>query len=301
MTASDVGMPSPRDADRAPDGPTHLVTLRDGRRLALDERGPADGQVVLFLHPAPGSRLLDPDPAVTARRAVRLFSADRPGYGASSPPPSGAVPTLAAAADDLAEALSHLAVGPVGVVGWSSGGRVALALAARHPGLVRAVTLVATPAPDEQVRWIPDGYREALAAMRAEPSSAMAMLTPMLEGAAPDVGAVAAGADDEAALARRPDRRGRLIAMLQEGQCAGAAGAAADIIAVNVAPGADQLDAVTAPVSLFYGEADDLVPAAHGRWWAEALPNSRLVIVPGIGHLVALTAWDGILTSVCGA
>ena len=42
--------------------------------------------------------------------------------------------------------------------------------------------------------------------------------------------------------------------------------------------------AVTAPVELIYGEADVLVPAAHGRAWAQRLPAAMLTIVPNAGH-----------------
>lgn len=53
----------------------------------------------------------------------------------------------------------------VGAVGWSAGGRIALALAARHPDLVRSAALAGTPAPDEEVPWVPDEYRAALDAL----------------------------------------------------------------------------------------------------------------------------------------
>jgi pimeloyl-ACP methyl ester carboxylesterase len=87
---------------------------------------------------------------------VRLLVVDRPGYGESTPLPAGTVPTMAGLADDVAAALGSLVVDAVGVVGWSAGGRFALALAATRPDLVRAVAPAATPAPDDEVPWIPD-------------------------------------------------------------------------------------------------------------------------------------------------
>ena len=75
--------------------------------------------VVLCL-PA-GMALFDPEPEQTAKRDVLLI--------------------------DALEGCS------AGVVGWSSGGRVALALAAEQPDLVERLVLVSTPFPEEE----PDG------------------------------------------------------------------------------------------------------------------------------------------------
>lgn len=132
----------------------HRLTLPDGRTLALDDYGTADGPVVLFLTAAPGSRRLDPDPAATAAAGVRLLVVDRPGYGDSTPLPAGPVPTVGGLADDVAAALDALGVERAGVVGWSAGGRIALALAARRPDLVRSLAVTGTPAPDEEVPWV---------------------------------------------------------------------------------------------------------------------------------------------------
>ncbi len=44
---------------------------------------------------------------------------------------------------------------PIGVAGRSAGGRIALALAARHPQLVNRVVVLGTPAPHEHIPWIP--------------------------------------------------------------------------------------------------------------------------------------------------
>src|SRR5262245_52607453 len=106
-----------------------LVPVRDGRRVAL--RVLADGgadRTVVFCHPAPGAGTLDPDPEATHARGIRLIGIDRPGYGGSDPVADGQWATVASAADDIADALTALAItGPIGVAGWSAGGRVALA------------------------------------------------------------------------------------------------------------------------------------------------------------------------------
>lgn len=113
----------------------HRTVLPDGRTLALAGYGDPAGPPVALLPCAPGSRLLDPDPAATAAAGVRLLGVDRPGYGASDPLPPGAVPTAGGLADDVA-ARTALGAGPGGVIGWSGGARVALAPAARLDGML---------------------------------------------------------------------------------------------------------------------------------------------------------------------
>ena len=115
------------------------VDRPDGRQVKvydLTPDAPAGAPVVLFCHAAPGSGDFDPDPAVTAARGVRLIAVDRPGYGGSDAVGDDEFATVALAADDAAAALEAvLAPGATaGVVGWSAGGRVALALAERRPG-----------------------------------------------------------------------------------------------------------------------------------------------------------------------
>jgi pimeloyl-ACP methyl ester carboxylesterase len=112
---------------------------------------------------------------------------------------------------------------------------------------------------------------------------------------------VTGGPADDVVLAD-PAPRDRLVAMLAEAFRAGAEGAAADVIALNVVPDDVQLreiaEAVGAPVSLFYGDADAVAGPEHGRWWEQSIPDSALHVIPGAGHLVALTAWHDILAAV---
>src|SRR5215218_10576019 len=142
--------------------------------------------VVVLCHSAPGAGGFDPDPVVTQARNVRLLSIDRPGYGRSDPVGAGQWATVASAADDLAAVLDSLHVERVGVVGWSAGGRVALALAAQRPDLVDRLVVVATPAPDDEVPWIAPGERSELERLRnLPPERAQAELCGRLGGLVP--------------------------------------------------------------------------------------------------------------------
>jgi pimeloyl-ACP methyl ester carboxylesterase len=279
--------------------PDHVVTVPDGRTVAVDEHGTPDGPVVVLLHSSPGSRLLDPDPAATTGAGIRLLTLDRPGFGDSSPLPDGAIPRAADRADDVAAVLSALAITDAAIVGWSHGGHVAAGMAARHPHLVRSLALVGTPAPDDEVPWLLDFQRAMLPALRADPAGAPAQLAPVLADMARDLSVVVANsfvgnADEALYRATQPALDRYLNGAIRQGP----AGLASDIVANSVVPWGFDPRAIGAPVHLFYGDADVVVPPPHADWWHGQLADSTVHLVPGAGHLLILPAWKDILTAL---
>ncbi len=291
------------------------IVLQSGRRLAVHRtathaawvvgdgstRG-AEERTVVFCHSAPGAGIFDPNPAQTRARHVRLLSVDRPGYGGSDPLPAGAWSTVASAADDLARVLDDLDVERVGALGWSAGGRVALALAARRPDLVDRVVVVGTPAPDGEVPWLDPEQRELLERLRAlAPENARAELIGRLADSIPHdpfaaeaLWHLAAGESDGAALDREGVRE-RLGEMLEAAFTQGARGLAADIAGYCLRPWGFEPEHVEAKTLLLYGARDRLAGPRHGRWWQKRLPNSRLEVAPGAGHLLVIPMWPRIL------
>jgi len=291
--ATHNAMPSPE--------PSHAISLPDGRTLALDEYGDPEGRPVLLLPSAPGSRRLDPDPAVTSAAGIRLLVVDRPGYGASTPLPDGTAASWAALADDLAEALRALGVTRTTVVGWSNGGIGALALAATHPSLVESVAVVGTPAPDDDLPWLPDEHRGMLHSLRPDPESAIAALTATLavlvDEPALAMGSLSRCPANERLLAQ-PAVRAALETMLAEAFRPGAAGLATDIAATNVSPPGFDLETIEVPVQLWYGAGDIIIPSTHGEYYASKIPGACLETVADIGHLVLIDRWAEILEGV---
>ncbi len=275
---------------------THTFDTDDGRRLAVDVRGPDDGPVVVLHHPAPGSRVLDPDPAVTAAAGIRLVTVDRPGYGGST---LGRAPvTIPGAADDVAHVLEVLGASEAAVVGWSGGGRVAAALAARHPDLVTRVALLATPAPDEDVPWYGEENRAMVEQLRPDIDGAVGVLTEMLGSSGVDPAAavelLGVGPGDETVIAR-PGVRAGLEAMLGEAYRQGAVGLAADLAAYTLRPWGFDPRAIGVPVRCWYGAADALVPSPHGQWWVDQVPDGSLEVVADRGHLLPQALWPEVL------
>lgn len=279
--------------------PTHTITLPDGRRVAVDDHGDAAGAVVVLLHSSPGSRALDPDPAATAASGIRLLTVDRAGYGGSTPLPADVVPTITQAADDVAAALDHLDVADAAVVGWSHGGRVAAALAARHPERVRALALVGTPSP-EDLSFIPAEQQAMLDALRPHPLTATAVLAEVLDAAVGDGDGMAflVGPADEALLAD-PAVRARVEEMMAAAFAQGAVGCATDVISDQIAAWDFDPRSIGAPVHLVYSE-DDVVAPHHGDWWADRLVDVTRHTTSGVGHLLVIPMWAAILDAVAG-
>lgn len=274
------------------------ITTEDGRRIAVRVTGSDDGLPVLFGHSAPGSRVFDPDPAATTASGIRLITVDRPGYGGSERLTAGVAPTIPLYADDCATVLDQLGIRAAAVAGWSAGGRVALALAARRPDLVRAVALIATPAPDEHVSWIGPQEKQMIATLPSDPAAAVPvleqMLTPMAANREARLRMVGGGPAEQAALADA-ELRASVESMLDEALAAGPAGVAADLASYTVAPWGFDPRAVGAPVHCWYGAADAVVSPAHGQWWVDQAADGTLTVVPELGHLLIRPVWAEVL------
>jgi pimeloyl-ACP methyl ester carboxylesterase len=289
--------------------------LDSGRRLAVHVTNTralwpaAEERLVVLCHSAPGAGSFDPDPAQTKASDVTLLSVDRPGYGRSDPVPAGRWSTVGSAADDIAAVLDSLDVEQVGVAGWSAGGRVALALAARRPDLVDRVVVVATPAPDDEVPWIDPEQRAQLEQLRAlsaeeahaELAKGLASLVPSDPFSDDALWLLAAeGTSDKAAL-RSPGVRNRLGEMLRAAFAQGATGLTADIAGYCLQPWGFEPQAVEAKTLLLYGSRDPIAGPRHARWWQERLPNARLEVAPDAGHLVLLPMWSRALSHLTPA
>lgn len=293
-------------------------TLASGRKLGVTGFGDSAAErVVVFCHAAPGSSVFDPDPDASSTRNVHILAIDRPGYGSSDPLPAGTWPSIAQSADDIAEYLQAMnrdesssgitRPRTVGIAGWSAGGRIALAFAARHPDLADRVAVIATPAPNEAVQWI-DPSLQAMSDHLATlaPDAALAQLSGMLQPQADAVNAADEAADvpldllgvtavDDAALAR-PGARDRLGRMLKDAYRQGPGGVAADILSYTARPwGFDPAD-VAAKTLIVNGQADPIAGNAHASWYQKALPDARVEMVPGAGHLVVLPGWERVLS-----
>jgi pimeloyl-ACP methyl ester carboxylesterase len=105
----------------------------------LAHRTVGEGPPLLLVHgAAEDAAMLAPQAAAFAAHGRRVITYDRRGTG-SSPRDGWPAGGVAQHADDAAALLRSLDAAPATVLGFSSGGVVALALAARHPDVVTEV------------------------------------------------------------------------------------------------------------------------------------------------------------------
>lgn len=268
------------------------VNTPDGRLLTAAAFGPHDGHPVVSHHGTPGSRLLTPpEPGLLDRLGVRLLTYDRPGYGGSQPRPGRRV---ADAAADVAAVADAFGVHQFAVTGWSGGGPHALATAALLPERVTRCALLASVGPldgpglDFFAGMSEENIEEFDAALSGR-AALEALLDPVAAAVTDDVGAfLAAFAADlpavDADLVRRPDFEQLLATLFGEAMRPGTDGWVDDDLAFVRRWGVD-LSSITVPVSVWQGSADLMVPFAHGRWLADAVPGARPHLLDGEGHL----------------
>lgn len=117
--------------------------------------------------------------------SCRVIAYDQRGHGLSGAPDDPAAYSEEILADDLAALIRGLGLQRPAVVGLSLGGSVALALAARHPGLAGALVLAATGSGSDDVDAARQRTAEWAGIARRDGSAAYAermLASPLLEG-----------------------------------------------------------------------------------------------------------------------
>lgn len=284
------------EARYPPAGPFVPVT---GGRLATIQAGPDPSRrgTVVLLHGA-SANAADPMAALGSRLAAegfRVIAFDRPGFGWSDRLTGGAMATPKAQADAIAEALAVLRVGPAVIVGHSWSGALATALALDHPAAVSGLVLMAPATmPLPEIGPIPWYYRLALVppvtwllsrtvatpvGLYYLPRAGDAVFRP--QAAPPGYLEASRGA-----LVLRP---GTMLANVQ------------DLVGLPEAlkRQSPRYAEITAPTVILTGDRDGIVPAArHARPLSELIPGARLVVLPGIGHMLHVVATEAVVDEV---
>jgi 2-succinyl-6-hydroxy-2,4-cyclohexadiene-1-carboxylate synthase len=232
-----------------------------------------EGPPLLVLHGFTGSSESMQDLAAGLRDSHRVVRLDLVGHGRSAAPRDPAAYTLERCVEQVAAVLDALSTGPVHLVGYSMGGRLALALCAWRPERVRSALLVGASAgiADPAARAARRRDDEALAA-RIEREGLERfvdhwMALPLFAGQL-RLGAAAW----ERARAQRLGNRAHGLAHSLRQMGSGAQ-----------PPLHDLLPGVAARVCLVAGAEDaKFVAVAHDL--AQRLPRADVRLVPGAGH-----------------
>lgn len=207
--------------------------------------------------------------AALAAAGFQVVAVDLPGYGDSAPEHPL---TLAAMARRVLALLAHLGAPRALLVGHSMGGMLAQELAATAPQQVAALALVSTsPAFGKpEGDWQREFLRQRFAPLDAGRGMAgMAHeLVPTMLGPAAEPGAL-----------------GQAVAMMAAVPEATYRAALAALLAFDRRAA---LPAIGVPTLVLTGEADLTAPPEVARRMAERIPGSRLVLLPGLGHLAPI-------------
>jgi 3-oxoadipate enol-lactonase len=237
----------------------------NGVSLAVEVRG--DGPPVLFVHGYPFDRTIWRD-QMDGLPGYRRIAPDLRGMGESDAPDLGY--GMSIYADDLAALLDTLGADDVVLCGLSMGGYIIFEFLRRWRHRVRALILIDTRAEADgtEARRARD-----LAAATAREGGAAAIADQML----PKVLA-------ESTRRHAPDLAQRLHQIMAATPVAGIVGALA---AMRDRPDSlGLLPTLTGlPTLVLVGEEDALTPPESARRMAAAIPEARLVVVPGAGHV----------------
>ena len=232
-----------------------------------DVREIGTGPPIVLVHGFPLDGAMWSGVARALATRFHVFKPDLPGRGNSEV----SAPTSVEGHADFLEALLGQIEGPVGIAGFSFGGYVALALMKRRPEKVGALALVDTraSADDEAGKAKRD---ETIAAVRAN-------------GVATLVESMPAKLLSPESLGRADlvERVRRIIARQKPETVE------ADLAAMRDRPDSSAfLLEIAARTIVVVGERDALTPPADSEAMAAAIPNARLVTVPGAGHLTPM-------------
>jgi pimeloyl-ACP methyl ester carboxylesterase len=252
----------------------HDVEQSQGMHVVHD--GPREAPPLLLIHGsgfsgASWSRMV---PALAGQHHV--IRVDLPGCGQSPPAPSYDVP---AQADRVAGLLDDLGLRRVAVVGHSSGGYVATALAEQRPDLVGSLALISSgPSPDA---LLPQPV--VLRALLAPP------LGPLLWPRRSDamirraIGATCArpvDVPDDLAADLRATTYGATRTILRRNTAYLAERSVPERLAALEMP---------VPVLVIFGAADPRWEPSSAHQY-DAVPNARVELLPAVGHIPMLEA-----------
>jgi 3-oxoadipate enol-lactonase len=193
-----------------------------------------------------------------------VIACDARGHGNSS---GKGECTVATAAQDLKAVLDHLGVTQCHLVGISTGGPVALTLAAQSPAMIRSLVLADTFAkPVEGSKQRVEATAEAIAYVSMEEFGTQYAAEALLPTTSFDV------QDELAGVIAKVNPK--VYIQLMRSAVLG------DFTAL--------LPAVKSPTLVLIGEGDTIAPRSESDFLVQTIANASLEVIPGAGHLACL-------------
>ncbi len=270
----------------------------DGRFGDLLVAGAASGPALVMHHGTPSdASLWSSWDGVAREHRMRLLSLSRPGYATST---RNLGRSVAGIASDVREVLDAHDVPWFVTAGWSGGGPHALATACALGDRCRAVATLAGVGPfgapdlDFLVGMGPENHEEFGAALAGEShvrawleANAAPMVRVTGDELAEALGGLIPQVDRDVLVGGFADA---MAAEMRRALAHGFDGWIDDDLAFTKPWGFD-LAALRVPVTVWQGDLDLMVPAAHGAWLARHVPTATAKPAPGHGHISLVTTY----------
>lgn len=242
-----------------------------GRKVRLAEAGPADGPLVVLLSPFPESILTFAGSWQAITATCRVVAIDLPGFGASEGDRNDMTPQAQGAG--LAKILDELDLHDIHLVGPDVGMGAALAYAINHDHRLSSLAVghgPGAPGPFKLARMI--SMLDRFKVMRL--STAMLGAGPLLATTA-KLGAIRHRSNPVQVDDYKNAYSGRAAEVIHwfEDLRANAAILAKGVVDLQV------------PTLVFWGDLDVMFDPSNAELLHEALPHSKLQILPEAGHL----------------
>lgn len=255
---------------------SRYVELEPGLTVHYRDQGKRDGRTVVLIHGSNASlHTWEPWVALLGKD-YRIVSLDLPGHGLTGRHPGGVYdyPVFVDVVDKL---LTRLDIPKAVIGGNSMGGGTAWMFALAHPEKTEAVLLVdAAGAPQWQARKTPIGFRLARMPVIKELTRVIAPRS-LFESSIKTSMSVQSKIDDALVdryweLNRYPGNREATMKRFS-------------LPHNNRQATQETLAAIKVPTLILWGEEDNLIPVKSANWFAGAIPGSKLIVYPNVGHI----------------
>jgi len=237
----------------------------NGIKIHYEERGSGDPLILIMGLGAPGS--LWEDHAAFFEKRFRCILMDNRGAGDSSKP-EGPYSTKMMA-DDTAGLMQGLGIENARVAGISMGSAIAQELALAYPGKVHSLVLISSWACcDRYTQTVFDHFKKLRAI--ASPADFTQLLQLWISSAD-----YYEEQFDKMIQDQNKAQENYMLLHAFEAQCA----------ACKDHNSLDRLDGITVPAFLTVGEADIFTPLRMTAEMHRRLPNSKMLVFPGKGHI----------------